>query len=194
MENYTITKEQILELHESYSPETRLKIAKMFPEALKKELEIGKWYKVNGNKCIFKITDISGKNIKAYGFDYNGKYIGEKWDFGNTDSYLQFTEATPEEIESALREEVKKIGFKEGTKIRRHFEGLGDKTIDSTEYPHDPEFNYDHIDDYLEFHGFVVYSKGRWAEIIPEETKQITMDKAIKILSKKYGKKVEINL
>lgn len=39
---------------------------------------------------------------------------------------------------------------------------------------------------------FTIFKDGKWAEILPQETKVITMDKACKILSKKYGQKVEI--
>ena len=36
----------------------------------------------------------------------------------------------------------------------------------------------------------IIFKDGKWAEIIPEKTKVITMEKAVKILSKKYGKQV----
>lgn len=186
MENYTITKQQILELHESNSPETRTQIAKMFPDAFKKELEVNRWYSYN-NCLVCYQGDINNLNT-GFGFFSDKSWMNlcnlgyepEKW-----------IESTPKEIETALRDEAKKRGFVKGAKYKPLFSG---------------GFSYDTVfeieSDKFRFHGqellttskHRIFTDGKWAEIIPEETKQITMDKAIKILSKKYGKKVEINL
>lgn len=188
MENYTITKEQILELHESNSYETRIQIAKMFPEAFKKELQVGKWYKRPHNSALFYVTEIlniDSNYCKVFGFNNLGHWMPEN---AKTFPDNDF-EATPKQVETALINQAKKRGFVEGAKFKdaRYGKNLYKVSNESIFRLYDNEILC--TEDYG--NGTVFY-KGKWAEIITEETKVITMDKAVKILSKKYGQKVEI--
>ena len=192
MENYTITTERINELcKESYF--AKLMLPKWFPEAFKKELEVGKWYKRPHNSALFYVTEIlniDSNHCKVFGFDNVGKWMPEN---AKTFPDNDF-EATPEQIESALINEAKKRGFKNGAignnsnpnecnLINNKLNFIGMEFDDKTN-------ELRAINNVSSF--WTVFKYGKWAEIIPEETKVITMDKAVKILSKKYGKQVEI--
>lgn len=193
MENYTITKEQILQLENFTLKENVDKNLKIwFPGAFKKELELNKWYK--GTFCrdknplvYFDSLDGNG-NIKSYGFNPEDKWVDyRKMDshYGELSRIDHWTEATPQEVESALREEAKKRGFKKGI---THNVTNGDSNIISS----DERFAFVEKHNKLLFNNWAIFENGQWASILPEETKEITMDKAVKILSKKYGKKVII--
>lgn len=188
MEKYTITKEQILELHESNSPETRMQIAKMFPNAFKKELEFGKWY-VYGRTLL----NYQGLNdrylIQAYGFLEDKSWIKTS-NFGN--NFKEWKEATDEKVEEALIAESKKRGYKKGVKVMPLYSD-GSTHNDNVKILED-ELSFDEHQNSLDFNNssYRLFCQGKWAKIIPEETKVISIEKAIKILSKKYGQKVEI--
>ena len=194
MENYTITKEQILELEKTFL--TNESLREWFPDAFKKDLEVGKWYTLKedrGNILVF-IKSLNN-NTDSYGLTYAGTWFensSEGWTY--IDSPENWREATPQEVETALRAEAKKRGFVNGA-------------IGNNSKPN----NYNCMNDKLNFVGiefdaitnelrannndssyWIIFRDGKWATIIPEETKVITIDKAVKILSKKYGQQVEI--
>lgn len=83
-------------------------------EEVKKELEVGKWYKhPNGEYPDWLVC--YGENKICYGFTVRGKWnydYGEGW-FEYLNSYPMI-EATPQEVEKALIEEAKRLGFKGG--------------------------------------------------------------------------------
>lgn len=187
MENYTITKEQILKLGESIVNDYHLK--QWFPEAFKKELEVGKWYKMKGN--IHFLCNFNGKignNGDSYGFNLVGEWTNDSMCFQNCDTYV---EATDEEVEEALIAEAKKKGYKAGTRLVPLLCCSCEIMGEGEDYKYKSKVS-DNIGHRLELNGTGIYQDGKWAEIIHEETKVITMEKAEKILSKKYGQKVEI--
>ena len=108
MEKYEITKEQVLELHESNSKETRLLIGKMFPQAFQKELEVGKIYRDNQYKeHIFCVTKLEGGDYHFFGFNTGGFYQENDWySFSDNETEKGFTEATPEEWKEAMTKEL----------------------------------------------------------------------------------------
>ena len=186
MENYTITTEQINELCKE-SDFAKLMLPKWFPEAFKKELEVGKWYKRPHNSALFYVTEIlniDSNHCKVFGFDNVGKWMPEN---AKTFPDNDF-EATPEQIESALINEAKKRGYREGVKCSFGI-AKSKRTISTNEIIFDTNYG-NNVGLCMGMN--VIFRDGKWAEIIPEETKVITMDKAVKILSKKYGKQVEI--
>jgi len=64
---------------------------------------------------------------------------------------------------------VERIGF--NVSDRPHITEM--TTVDDSTFGKDAKWFYSVADDFLEFHGFVVYSKGQFATIIPqEETKK----------------------
>jgi len=128
-----------------------------FKECFKTELEVGKWYKRKGELLVWN----GGKD--TYGFTQNGF-------FSNTMActYIDNNEPAPKkEVEEALVKEAIKRGFKEGVHIHRPFwNDLKDCIIDKDNFPEYMDYFYDFRKDYLEVKGFVVYSKGQWAEIL----------------------------
>jgi len=81
--------------------------------------------------------------------------------------------ATPQEIQEALEKEAVRREYKENVRISRLFDKeLQDCSIDKNIFPKDAGFFYNLKNDYLEHFGFVIYSKGQWAQIIPTITKQ----------------------
>lgn len=190
MKNYTITKEQILELHESNSPETRIQIAKMFPDAFKKELEVGKWYKRLHNSALFYVTEIlniDSNHCKVFGFDYLGNWMSEN---AKTFPDNDF-EATSKQVETALINQAKKRGFIDGAKFKSFEKGNPIRTINENGYC---GFSSDsnvlvigtsktEWDNYQS--NPVIFEKGKWAQIIPQEKQVIPMEKALKIIAKK---------
>ena len=69
----------------------------------------------------------------------------------------------PSQIESHLREEAKKRGYKKGTKIYRANCGR-----ESFEIKYHTDFIYDERNDSL-YCNFTIYKQGQWAEIIKDE-------------------------
>lgn len=186
MKNYTITKDQIVELS-GYGITHILK--RMIPDAFKKEFTTGKWYKIDKN--IFCCTEIDERG-SLYGYGLFDGIWKERFNDGShycacneASAENRLVEATPQEVETALIAEAKKK-FKVGDKIQRPFaETLDDVFIDLDTFFNDPEYYYSKTEDYLEFHGFVVYHEGNWAQIIPQEKQVIPMEKALKIIAKK---------
>ena len=110
---YEITKEQVLENYkyalnnQDYLSARNLK--EWFPNAFKKELEVGRWYKSIKRNFL---VNYQGDNMENYGFWENQGFknniaFGGYW----KDECI---EATPQEVETALIAEAKKRGFKEG--------------------------------------------------------------------------------
>ena len=75
-----------------------------------KELEVGKWYKLNFG---VSFINFQGHDIKAYGFNY---YRGWTTDFNADSTILTYnpTLATNEEVKQALTKEAINRGFKDG--------------------------------------------------------------------------------
>jgi len=160
---YEITKEQLQELAKGNA-----KVERWFPEAFETKFEIGKWYKVDGNKCGQEgrqlLANYSGKSIGNYGFDFLGRW-GIDLALNNEDLGAFTFEATESEVFEALKKEAVKRGYIKGAKVRfqpcnqiRELEcddfRLGSLT---------PEI-------YLCNGIDVIFSNGEWQEIIKERT------------------------
>jgi hypothetical protein len=108
-----ITKEQVLDIYGTTGNlYLHSKLEKWFPEAFKTTLEIGKVYKYKGLKTLVKIETINAEYFKVYGFDCEGNYC--RWNDYENFNDDKWQEATTEEWESALIEEAKKRGYKNG--------------------------------------------------------------------------------
>lgn len=182
---YEITKEQILELDKGLLINTKLR--KWFPDAFKKELEVGKWYFVDGNNCgqngRFLIANFSGEEEASnYGFDFNGKWSTELY-LSKLGLGLKIREATPEEVETALIAEAKKRGFVNGANYI--YKGINIVRSVSGDI-----FIYNLIDNSFRINGFNIFNNGNWAVILPEEPKveEKTFKQELKSLLNKYSK------
>ena len=165
-DTYTVSKDFILEAHESACSTLKTKIENQFPELFPKvELEIGKWYKnndINYEKSIACVVELDKENKRefmGYGFDCDGDFrpLADDCVWGSN----SWTLATKEEVETALIAEAKRRGFEDGViylspklKIKRTFSG---------------EFNYYSDNNSLsDKNSGMIFNKGVWAEIISE--------------------------
>ena len=181
MENYTITKEQILKLankaEQGCTSVIESDLKNWFPEAFKKELEIGKWYKGIGRNFL---VNYQGDDDTNYGFwgnlpFKNDIHFGQYW-------VDECREATPEEVEVALINESKKLGIKEGVFVSRN---LMHANTDNITLPKGEKYFYDFIFDILYLNEKEIYSNGVFAKVLPQEKTVVPMEKALKIIAKK---------
>ena len=185
MENYTITKEQVLKLankaEQGCTSVIESDLKNWFPEAFKKELEIGKWYKYK--LTLFYITNKISNNKNYYnvfGFDVDGNWMTDNATTWFDENYI---EATPEEVEEALKAEtIKRYGKDwENTKIKAHADGKPWIGIGLNKGFFSCGLTPNNV---YSKHG-VLYSHGNWAQILPQEKTVVPMEKALKIIAKK---------
>ena len=190
MENYKITKEQILKLankaEQGCTSVIESDLKNWFPDAFKTEFKVGRVYKIN--KSIFHCTEITEDGV-LYGYGL----FDARWDerFNNDGSCIcacnelaakdRLVEASIQEWESALINEAKKRGYKKGVKC---YFGIGKyQRIISTD---DIIFDTNYLNNGGLCMGMdVIFTQGNWAEIIPQEKTVVPMAKALKIIAKK---------
>ena len=179
MENYKITKEQILETIRTGTDVTKRYFKEIIPEAFKTELEVGKWYKMKGViHFLCNFNGNIGNNGNSYGFNLNGEWMDNSMCFHNSDTYV---EATPEEVESALINEAKKRGYKEGVRIKGLESGYSRIIPDGKfEFLSHNLLRFGSINE-----GYDIFKYGKWAEILPQEKTVVPMAKALEIIAKK---------
>lgn len=185
---FTITKEQILEIEERAKKgcinviQSNLK--NWFPKAFKRELTVGRWYKYTPKGNIIYCSKI-GHDGTLYGYGFIAGqfeiYEDEKSGYCmcNSVSTEYLIEATHEEVENALTTEAKKRGYKKGVRVKNH---QGERILDELdiEFMDKPNGIFNKQDA-----GVWIFMDGIWTEIIPEEKTVITKEKALKILAKK---------
>ena len=114
MENYKITKEQILSIEKVGGADVSLYLKETFPEVFKTELTIGKWYKHSEEAGLFYLTEITDIACHGYGFRKSGIWFStSKNDRSaycavNNFHFKYLVEATPEEVEAALKSFLQK--------------------------------------------------------------------------------------
>lgn len=177
MKNYTITEEQIIKLDK----EGLFYVREWFPEAFKKELEIGKWYK-NKNLPTTIINCQVFNEREKYGYGFHLDLYADKWGLLN---YEDYTEATEDEVRNALINEAKKRGYtSKNTKCLKSL-SRGNKINENY------NFGFFFNDNVLYSQpkgdgGFCLFENGIWAEIIKEE---ITLN--FQQIADKFGINVE---
>lgn len=165
-----ITKKQI---KEAYNDPSKLK--EWFPSAFEEVLEVGKWYKHDESGCLFNYQ----KEYNVYGFFKDGKWNAKNWTWVDID----VRKATTKEVETALINEGKKRGYKDGNyKCLR----VEDKThLNCINYDYDLKENVLFICSKTGQRN-VVFDNGTWATII--KPKQMTQEQ----IEKELGYKIEI--
>lgn len=183
---YEITKEQVLELVRIGTDVTKRYLKEVFPEAFKLELQVGKWYKYSDSPIhLLFATRVLEKSIEGYGVDRFGwRTKGTAW------VSKDLVEATFEEVGSILIKEARRRGYKNGVTCAFGSEGEFERKLTGDDFVWDGyklciKTSSPAISD-------VIFLNGVWAPILVEEVKKLTMDKAVRILSKKYGKQVII--
>ena len=185
MENYTITKEQVLAIKKVGGADVSLYLKETFPEVFKTEFKVGTVYKIDKN--IFYCTEINERGV-LYGYGLFDAKWGERFNDG---SYIcacnevaakdRLVEASTQEWESALINEAKKRGYKEGVRIKGLESGYS-RIIPDGKF----EFFSHNL---LRFgslnEGYDIFKYGKWAEILPQEKTVVPMAKALEIIAKK---------
>jgi hypothetical protein len=187
-DTYTVSKDFILEAHESACSTLKTKIENQFPELFPKvKLEVGKWYKGDVDfKSLIYITGlenrISYRTIKYYGFTF-GDY-SESGTISNLDHENSLVLATKEEVETALIAEAKRKGFKNGVT----FKSLDYKCNNIKIINDFFKFDLNSNDLYLKVYAHAgqryrsVFLGGVWAEIISEP-----IEVSLEQIAEKFG-------
>ncbi len=134
-------------------------------ESLKKQepkFEVGKWYKSsynNGYAIVNAQEKCQDGKCEYYGYG-TGYDIQKSW-AERIHIYSTAIPATPQEVENALIAEAKKRGFKEGVSIKGIYGGAG-YTLSNT------SANIMNGDVFY-LGGYLIYSRGQWAEIIKDD-------------------------
>ena len=115
---YEITKEQILKLankaEQGCTSVIESDLKNWFPDVFKTELTIGKWYKHSEEAGLFYLTEITDIACHGYGFRKSGIWFStSKNDRSvycavNNFHFKYLVEATPEEVEAALKSFLQK--------------------------------------------------------------------------------------
>lgn len=161
-QTFTVSKEFILEAHNVACLTWQKKIEEQFKELFPTpELEVGKWYRVpRFGKCMIMFNG-DFRNSVTYGFDYDGDFsykIGVQ-----TADLRDFVLATDKEVETALINEVKKRGYKNG-----NYKCL---LLPHSTHNTNEDFDYRPKDNELALGATfsnIVFSNGKWAEIMKE--------------------------
>ena len=185
MENYKITKEQILAIEKVGGADVSLYLKETFPEVFKTEFKVGTVYKIYKN--IFYCTEINERGV-LYGYGlFNAKWCERFNDGSDICACNEFAakdrlvEASTQEWESVLINEANKRGYKKGVKC---YFGRGKyQRIISTD---DIIFDTNYGNNGGLCMGMnVIFTQGNWVEILPQEKTVVPMEKALKIIAKK---------
>ena len=172
MEDYRITKKQILELDkfavQGCDNVIRDRLKLFFPEAFKKELEVGVWYKSNAGSIVFR-TDDSGNYGFCRGMIWKKNLLC--YDSNN------WKEATPQEVKQALENEVIKRFGKDwrSAKIKKCL-------VHGDSHSNSSFISLVTTSEIWNING-CIYKNRVFAE--PMKSKVISMKKALKIIAKK---------
>ena len=154
-----ISKEQVLEMSTWGNSSDQLKVKKWFPEAFKVELEVGKVY-ITTRESIIKCKSFGFDDIIGYGFSDTKDWLTE---------YVCKVkrEATTEEWGSALIEEARKRGYKNGNHKCLSDWSTSELAIDN--------YFLDENDLFIGKDGGannIIFKDGVWAEIIKTFSKE----------------------
>ena len=128
------------------------------------KLEVGKWYKFDLSLMFVK-NKPTNNNVIGYGFDGTGLWT-DKYHYW--ESYKDnYRPATDKEVQTALIEEAKKIGFKEGVTAN---------CFNNFKSQSDIGFKFISIDNGLLFQNQCIFLNGKWATIIKQKKVSISGD------------------
>jgi len=185
MEKVEVSKEFILDLHkEIICPSVKAKIEKEFPQLFETKLEVGKWYKNTKHDYIFCFNGI---------YDDSSQYGVNRlccWsvELSSHERHIAFfIPATPEEVKTALVNEAKKRGFKEGVRVKSF---LG-RNIGTTKNGYGrnevSDESFEFSSNMLFIGHLCIFKDGKWAEILPQPIKMTVAE-----VEAKLGHPVEI--
>jgi len=164
MKKFEITREQILTIYNATSVNNQDELKRWFPDAFKKELEIGKCAKSKErSNCLVFITEFTKYGFNGYGFDNENKFCNLKNDEWTSVLSL-WRLATEQEVKTSLINEAKKRGLIDGNYIK--------STNGERGLVNDGNWIYDENVNKLYYAGFILFDNGKWATIIETITKE----------------------
>ena len=192
-----LSKELISEIYYNVDANLKAKIENEVPE-MKPKLKVGKWQNIesnNGFKYLHFTTDVlSFDDIIGYGFCLSTEnpkfYKGTLCRLSNIKSV---SDATPQKVKTALINEAKSRGFKEGITIAS--KGINDWKQDTFE-PFSGVFSYRNSLNILEckLGNGHIFDKGKWAKIMTEPTeKELLIEKLNELKEKANELENQIN-
>lgn len=161
------------------------KRAKTELKQLKKQLEelpkfdIGQWYISEEFGLIFQVTKINGDWIVGHGTE-NGIWWTAKetdcyeecWFDLSKDEFGDTRKLNDSEVQTALIEEAKRRGFKEGVKFKLIEGGIGE--VNNCDITSDYELKYESNMNRLMldsgYNAYTIMKDGKWATIIKDKT------------------------
>lgn len=156
----------------------------------KPKLEVGKWYKADGNeKSLICFQGYWNDNVYSYGFGILG-YWTNTFGFWK-DKY--YTEATPTEVIERLKAEAVKRGFVEGVRFKTNWFGEDEFNIFSGGELRLNQNSYGY-NTLCECGTPWIMKNGIWAEIYTEPSPayiQVPISEIDSLSSKKLGKLVK---
>jgi hypothetical protein len=178
-----LSKKLLKEIYEFVDENLKAKIENEVPE-IKPTVEVGKWYK--DSKFLLYIID----NTHWYGFDSGGYWRDNVWYLNLLNDRILLL-ATPEEVETALFNEAKRRGFKEGVKCVSLVAPEGKETFKSN---FQFEFHLNRLWVDSNKYKCCIFDNGKWATIITEPTeKELLIEKANKVEAELIELKQQIN-
>jgi hypothetical protein len=125
---------------------------------IKNELEVNRWYRCldMGNLIYYKSNEKDNYGLSYYKKEWSNDLIFQK--------AYNYELATPQEVETALKNEAVRRGFVKGVKY------INARYTDCRELALTNEFKYDYEENSLYLDGNTIFYNGKWAELLKEET------------------------
>lgn len=174
-----ITKEQIVALDKKETT-----VRELFPEVFETKLEDNTYYIFESGEIQFNVKDGEGYGFNKFRFHEEVKWV--KYPHNGV-----YRKATKEEVETALINELIKLGFKKGVNVKGLglFNGIlsGNNCLESKMFSFDFKLNIVYANK-AKSENIVLFENGKFAEII--HPKQMTKEE----IEKELGYEIEIKL
>ena len=178
-----VSKEFILKAHKEACSDWKALIEKEFPALFIKRLEGDRWLKDDNHPLWLMFYDIEKK--RRYGFSDLGIWVESE--FMNSFKDLKNRYATDEEVQAPLINEVKRLGFKNGT---RYFSLSYLPEIETlTDFDKLKLHNFNQLTD---GGGGTIFYNGKFAKIV-EPSKKELLQQQLDELQKQINEIREIN-
>ena len=170
-----VSNELILKAHKEACSDLKALIEKECPELFIKPLEGNRWIK--DNRCPLWLVFCDIENKKAYGFSPIGRWkeqdlLNVGFDLLN-DKRNRYRYATNEEVQIPLINEVKRLGFKNGT---RYYDAVRPTAIETLKNFEGLQF-YQNENFLTDGCGGAIFYKGKFAKIVEPSKKELLQQK-----------------
>jgi len=164
-----VSNELILKAHKDACSDWKALIEKECPELFIKPLEGNRWLKDDNLPLWLVFYDFENK--KHYGFNFDGEWFEVKGLLCFDDEENRY--ATNDEVQSALINEVKRLGFKNGT---RYYDAVRPTAIETLKNFEGLQF-YQNENFLTDGCGGAIFYKGKFAKIVEPSKKELLQQK-----------------